>query len=66
LDSDEERELLEAEDDDLSQESNEGEEEDWESYDGFLVEDISASEIDDLEGENQGKVSKLARLNVAR
>jgi hypothetical protein len=31
-----------------------------------LVEDLSASEIDDFEGENQGKVSKLARLNVAR
>ena len=69
MDSEDEKELMLADMDEdslLSSDENENENE-WESYDGLIVEDLSASEIDDqIEGEIQGKESKLARLKAAR
>lgn len=65
MDSEEEHELILAEEEGESlkgSDQEDGDDNDWESYDGFLVEELSASEIDDaIEGENQGKESKLAR-----
>ena len=58
MDSDEEKQLNEAES--LSDSDREEDEGDWESYDGLVVDELSASELDDcIEGE--GKKSKMAR-----
>jgi len=64
MDSEEEQELLQAENEGESLKGSDEleDENDWESYDGFCVDELSASEIDDaIEGEHQGKESKLAR-----
>ena len=60
MDSDEEKQLNEAES--LLGSDKEEDEGDWESYDGLVVDELSASELDDcIEGEKEGKKSKMAR-----
>ena len=67
MDSEDEKELLMAEQESLNSSEEEENENDWDSYDGLIVDDLSASEIDDdFEGEKQGKDFKLERLKVAR
>jgi hypothetical protein len=54
MDSEEEKELLQAEleEDSLHSSDEQEDENDWESYDGLIVDELSASEIeDDFEGE---------------